>query len=154
MVRNMKKDKFWYQNKFEAWILANTPYKYAAYILPEVGIIDESALDDIISGRGYWANDAGCVAFPDEIALEEGGDEAQYGYIEFECDVPPDPDEEWINRVPFDDAFRIFEAGVEILLEEHPERREMVEAKMREARKTFDRLIARHEAWKKAHPEA
>lgn len=145
-VGQMTKDRFFCRNKFEKWILENTPYEYVAYTLPKVGLIDDHALADIISGKGVWANDAGGILFPDELACEYGGEEAQYGYIEFQVEAL-----DGINRVPFEDAYDIFKAGMEIFLEERPDRRPVVEAKMREAQKTCKRLIARHKAWKRTN---
>jgi len=95
--------------------------------------------------EGPITNDT-VARFPDDLAEIYGGTEDQYGYIEFENPAGMD-------RVPFDEAFRLIEIAAKHYIDYRPERREAVEAKLRKGRKTFDRLIARHEAWKKAHPE-
>jgi len=108
---------------------------------------ENAMLGCVEKGRDYVATNDSSAYFPNELAIEYGQPEDQYGYIEFENPAGMD-------RVPFDEAFRLIEIAAKHYIDYRPERREAVEAKLREGRKTFDRLIARHEAWKKAHPEA
>ena len=108
---------------------------------------ENAMLACVEDGRDYVATNDSSAYFPNELAIEYGQPEDQYGYIEFENPAGMD-------RVPFDEAFRLIEIAAKHYIDYRPERREAVEAKLREGRKTFDRLIARHEAWKKAHPEA
>lgn len=108
------------------------PFFYEDYWLPA-----------LVGGYGQAYN-APCVSLPSDIAEEQGGSPDQYGYIEFEI-----VDE--TERLDFDQAWKLFVRAADIYIEMHPDRRSPVEAKMREARKTVDHLIARHEAWKKAN---
>lgn len=118
------------------------------------GFEGQGLLDSIVEGRDGWGGDAGGISFPNELAEESGEDEAQYGYIEFEIDAGPPGDPYWIDQVPLSDAFAMFDVAAQHYVSANPDRRDIVMAKMRTGRKTFDRLIARHEAWKKANGRA
>ena len=139
------------RNRLRKELEMNTKHIYAAGVIDAAfedgDFFERAMLEAAVDGtEGPITNDS-VARFPDDLAEIYGGTEDQYGYIEFENPAGMD-------RVPFDEAFRLIEIAARHYIDYRPERREMVEAKMREARKTFDRLIARHEAWKKAHPEA
>lgn len=119
------------------------------------GFEKSGLLDCLVEGVGGWGSDAGGISFPDEIVEEEGGIPEQYDHIKFQIDVgPPFDDPYWIQRVPFDQAYQMFEVAAKHYSSANPGRRDAIMSKMREARKTFDSLIARHEAWKKANRKA
>lgn len=132
------------------------PCKWAAGLIAEAtvdsrGFEGSGLIDCLAEGRGGWGSNPGGIDLPDELVEKYGGEEAQYGYVEFEIDAGPGGDPYWIDQVPFADAFRMFEIAASYYVEKHPSRREEVALKMGEARKTFGSLIARHESWKKAN---
>lgn len=130
-------------NSSTEFILAVSLIAHASY---GWGFFDKAVLPMIVRGEGAWGGDPGCFAFPDELVVEYGGDEAQYGYIEFEIYGMDE-----IDHAPFNEAFALFEIASKHYADFRPDRREFIETEMRKARKTFDRLIAEHEAWKKAN---
>jgi len=139
------------RNRLRKKLAAETKYIYASGVIDAIfgegDFFETAMLGAAADGtEGPITNDS-VARFPDDLAEIYGGTEDQYGYIEFENPAGMD-------RVPFDEAFRLIEIATKHYIDYRPERREAVEAKLREGRKTFDRLIARHEAWKKAHPEA
>ena len=139
------------RNRLRKKLAVETKYIYASGVIDAVfgdgEFFENAMLGAAVDGtEGPITNDS-VARFPDDLAEIYGGTEDQYGYIEFENPAGMD-------RVPFDEALRLIEIAAKHYVDYRPERRKMVEAKMREARKTFDRLIARHEAWKEAHPEA
>jgi len=139
------------RNRLRKKLEVETNHIYASGVIDAVfgdgEFFENAMLGAAVGGtEGPITNDS-VARFPDDLAEIYGGTEDQYGYIEFENPAGMD-------RVPFDEAFRLIEIAAKHYIDYRPERREAVEAKLREARKTFDRLIARHEAWKKAHPEA
>lgn len=104
-------------------------------------VFEEYLLPALVGGYGQEYN-APSVWFPSDFALEEGSNPDQYGYIQFEI-------VEETENLDFDQAWKLFVRAADIYIEMHPDRKSPVEAKMREARKTFDNLIGQHEAWKK-----
>lgn len=148
-IKQMDRDRL--NKKLEA----DFPKGWAAGLIASAkfdtrGFENSGLLDCLVSGCGGWGSDPGGISFPDEIVEEEGGTQAQSDHVKFQVDAGPADDPYWIHRVPFEQAYQMFEVAAKHYVSANPDRRETVEAKMRAARKTFDRLIAQNEKWKKA----
>ncbi len=106
-------------------------------------LFEQYWLPALIDGYGTSFNDL-VISYPEEIAEMSSLPAAAYDSIAFE--IVDD-----VETVPFATAWEIFDMASKHYINNHPDRSEAVQSKMRDARKTFDRLIARHEAWKKAN---
>ncbi len=98
-------------------------------------------------GKGGLTTNDTTVDFPDELAIEYGGPEERFGYIQMGNIAFPD--DEGLDQVPFDEALRLIEIAAKHYLSYRPDRKERVDELMAQARKTFARLQKDHEAWRR-----
>lgn len=107
----------------------------------------ESLLRSAAKGRdGITSNDS-LVDFPNELAIEYGGPEERFGYIEM--GNLSFGHEESISQVPFPIAMKMFEVLAKHYLAYRPDRTERVNDLLAQARVTLARMQDEHEAWKR-----
>ncbi len=98
--------------------------------------------------HGMTSNDS-YVDFPDELAIEHGGPEERFGYIEM--GNMAFGDEDGRAEVPFPVALKMFEVLGKHYLAYRPDRTERVNELLAQARVTLARMQDEHDAWKRGH---
>lgn len=107
----------------------------------------EGLLGAAAMGRdGIGSNDS-FVDFPNELAIEYGGPEERFGYIEMGNMVFGD--EDGTSQVPFPVAVKMFEVLAKHYLAYRPDRTERVNDLLAQARVTLARMQDEHDAWKR-----
>lgn len=107
----------------------------------------EGLLECASQGRGMVATNDSYVDFPNESAIEYGGPEERFGYIEM--GNMAFGDEDGTCQVPFPVAMKMFEVLAKHYLAYRPDRTERVNDLLAQARVTLARMQDEHEAWKR-----
>ncbi len=115
-----------------------------------VPYIETALLQRAALGAGGLTTNDTVVDFPDELAIEFGGSEDRFGYVQMRNIALPD--DEGLDQVPFDEALRLIEIAAKHYVSYRPDRKENVDELMAQARNSFARLQKNHEAWKRQNP--
>lgn len=107
----------------------------------------EGLLRAAAEGKGGITSNDSLVDFPNELAIEYGGPEERFGYIEM--GNLSFGHEEGISQVPFPVAIKMFEVLVKHYLAYRPDRADRANDLLAQARITLARMQDEHEAWKR-----
>lgn len=109
----------------------------------------EALMETAISGKGGFGLEDTIISFPDELAIEYGGPEERFGYIEM--GNLSFGNVEGVANVPLPQVMEYLEVLAKHYVKYRPDKCNRVGDLMDKARDNIARMQNEHEAWKRQH---